>query len=48
MIALVPVVLGEGIPLFATTSGQELLRLTEARTFPSGIVMLDYEPEAGA
>ena len=45
MIAVVPVVLGGGIPLFATASRQDRLRLVEAKPYPSGIVLLSYEPK---
>ena len=43
MIAVVPIVLGGGIPLFADASRQDSLTLVEARPFPSGIVQLSYE-----
>ena len=46
MIAVVPVVLGSGIPLLASSSRQDELRLTHANTYPSGIVQLCYEPMA--
>ncbi|RMD61924.1 dihydrofolate reductase [Candidatus Parcubacteria bacterium] len=44
MIAVVPVLLGSGIPLFASGSRQDRLRLVHARPFSSGIVQLEYEP----
>lgn len=43
MIAVVPIVLGGGIPLFADSPRQDRLRLVRARPFPSGIVQLEYE-----
>ena len=48
MIAVVPVVLGRGIPLLACGSQQDRLRLTRANPFPSGIVQLCYEGMADA
>ena len=42
-IAVVPIVLGSGIPLFADASRQDLLALVEAKSHPSGIVQLSYE-----
>ena len=33
-----------GIPLFAAVEGQQSLKLVEAKTYPDGIVMLNYEP----
>ena len=45
MISIVPVVLGSGIPLFADAEGPEVLRLVEAKSYASGIVQLNYEPE---
>ena len=48
MISIVPVVLGNGIPLFADAEGPEVLRLVEAKSYPSGIVQLNYEQEASA
>ena len=43
MIFMVPVVLGSGILLFADAEGPEVLRLVEAKSYPSGIVQLNYE-----
>jgi len=43
MIALAPVVLGAGIPLFATAARHESLRLTEVKPYPSSMVVLSYE-----
>ncbi len=39
-----PVVLGEGRRLFQTSSAPVALRLAQARTFTSGVVLLRYEP----
>jgi dihydrofolate reductase len=38
-----PIVLGTGIPLFKDVAAERALRLAEARTFPSGVVVLRYE-----
>jgi dihydrofolate reductase len=43
-LALVPVVLGKGIPLFPGGAGPSSLRLVETKTFKSGVVALTYEP----
>lgn len=43
-VAVIPIVLGGGIPLFAVVEGQQSLKLVEAKTYPDGIVMLNYEP----
>jgi class 3 adenylate cyclase/dihydrofolate reductase len=47
-IIVFPVVLGSGKRLFREESELRYLRLTNARTFPSGAVLLVYEPEAEA
>jgi dihydrofolate reductase len=44
-LAVVPVVLGDGVPLFRPLPTAVRLRLTECRSFPSGIVLLRYERE---
>jgi dihydrofolate reductase len=46
MITVVPVVLGTGIRLFATSPGTHALRLESARTYASGMVQLRYLIEA--
>ena len=43
-LALTPVVLGEGNPLFKTSSQRLPLRLVEARPLKSGGVILRYQP----
>lgn len=45
-IAIVPVVLGGGIPLFADSQGRDSLELQESLPHPSGIVTLRYKPAA--
>ena len=47
-IIVFPVVLGSGKRLFRDESDLRYLRLTSARTFPSGAVLLVYEPETEA
>jgi len=42
VVTVVPVVLGSGIRLFATSPGRHQLKLESARTFPSGMVQLRY------
>lgn len=44
IISVFPILLGSGIPLFASTAPlEDLLRLIAAKPFPSGIVQLTYE-----
>jgi len=42
VVTVVPVVLGSGVRLFATSPGRHQLSLESARTFPSGMVQLRY------
>ena len=42
-VTIVPVLLGAGIPLFAKGAPRTLLRLTDSRAYPSGVVTLRYE-----
>lgn len=42
VVTLVPVVLGSGIRLFASSPGRHALRLESARTYASGMVQLRY------
>jgi dihydrofolate reductase len=39
-----PIVLGSGKRLFAEGDDQKVLKLTDTKTFGSGIVILEYEP----
>ena len=41
-VAVIPVMLGEGIPLMPSPATQAKLRLTGNRIYPTGIVGLDY------
>jgi dihydrofolate reductase len=41
-LAVIPVVLGDGVPFFGTMTSTTKLELMECRPFPSGIVLLDY------
>ena len=41
---VIPLVLGEGIPLLSGVSREHILKLTESETYPSGIVELRYRP----
>jgi len=43
VIAVVPIVLGSGIPLLAAGGPQDRLRLIGTESYSSGIVMLSYE-----
>lgn len=42
-VAIVPVLLGAGIPLLAAGAPRTPLRLTNSRAYPSGVVTLRYE-----
>ena len=41
-VAVVPVILGGGVPFFGSISRWKKLRLLECKPFPSGIVLLSY------
>ena len=41
-VAVIPVVLGDGVPFFGTMASTTKLELMECRPFPSGIVLLNY------
>ncbi|MEE8244539.1 MAG: dihydrofolate reductase family protein [Pseudomonadales bacterium] len=47
IIAVMPIILGTGIPLLAAVPGQDVLTLIEAKPYPSGIVQLHYESKLG-
>jgi len=38
-----PILLGQGIPLFNNIQDRTALKLVNSKTFPSGVVCLDYE-----
>jgi len=42
IVSLIPVILGAGIPLFASGGTREALKLVETNAYPSGIVQLRY------
>ena len=46
-ITRIPVLIGEGIPLFGPTPGDIALRHVATRQFPSGMVQSEYEVESG-
>ena len=43
IIAVIPIILGDGIPLFEVAPRQNLLTLKESKSYPTGIVMLTYD-----
>ncbi len=43
MIAVIPIILGDGIPLFDGAQRRDPLKLTDSKVFPTGIVMLTYD-----
>jgi dihydrofolate reductase len=42
VVSIVPVVLGAGIPLFASRGPKEDLKLVESKSYPNGLVQLRY------
>jgi len=48
VVAIVPIVLGEGIPFLADAPGTSRLKLVETQAFSTGIVQLSYEVEGNA
>jgi len=44
-LSIIPVVLGDGIRLFQGGMAERRLRLRESRSFPSGLVQVEYEVE---
>lgn len=43
-LSIVPIILGDGIPLFARIDRLQRLKSTGVQSFPSGLVQLKYEP----
>ena len=43
-VSFIPILLGEGIPLFKESNQELPLKLVAAKTFDSGLVQLTYEP----
>jgi dihydrofolate reductase len=43
IVSLHPIVLGEGIPLFANQTTTQSLKLTKCQTYNSGLVQLSYD-----
>jgi dihydrofolate reductase len=41
-LSIIPVILGSGVPFFGAMASRTKLELKESRSFPSGIVALDY------
>lgn len=41
--AIIPILLGDGVPLLASNRVRRRLRLIGQRTYPSGMVLLEYE-----
>ena len=46
-ISIIPVVLGEGIPLFAAGASEGRLTLVDVQSWPSGLVQMRYRPFSG-
>jgi len=42
IVTIIPVILGDGIPLFAPSGSTEKLRLVEAKKYPDGLMQLRY------
>ena len=43
IITIIPIVLGEGIPLFAKGCGEHKLKLLNTKSYDSGVVQLHYQ-----
>ena len=43
ILTIIPVLLGEGVPLFAGAQPEAAMRLSDVQRFESGIVQLHYE-----
>ncbi|MBS2028674.1 MAG: dihydrofolate reductase [Deltaproteobacteria bacterium] len=43
-LSLIPVLLGEGVPLFGETGPDVAMELVSSQSFPSGLVQLRYRP----
>ena len=43
IITVIPKIIGEGLPLFADKPKETNLKLTEAKSFDTGVVNLSYE-----
>jgi dihydrofolate reductase len=48
VVSVVPVLLGAGVPLFASPGPREPLRLRETTAYPNGVVQLRWAPVEGA
>lgn len=48
IVSVLPVLLGEGVPLFAPGGRQEQLRLTDSKVYDNGIVQLRYVRDEAA
>ena len=46
-LVLHPVALGDGLPLFRGLSGPRLFELVDAQTYPTGVSLHIYRPDAG-
>jgi dihydrofolate reductase len=42
IVSVIPVILGEGIPLFASSGEREYLQLADSRSYQNGVVQLRY------
>jgi dihydrofolate reductase len=47
-VAVIPVILGGGVPFFGSITQWTRLELAECRPYPSGIVLLSYRVRAGS
>jgi dihydrofolate reductase len=48
IVSVIPVILGEGIPLFLPTGVEQGLELVDSQRFPSGLVQTTYRPAPAA
>jgi dihydrofolate reductase len=42
IVSIVPVILGAGVPLFASGGPRESLKLVESKSYPNGLMQLRY------
>ena len=45
IVTIIPVILGDGLPLFPSPGPTERLRLIESKSYPNGFLRVTYRPE---
>ena len=46
IVSIIPVTLGNGVPLFTLSKNHEILKLIASQQYPNGVVQLRYKPSA--